>query len=62
MFTQATKVMINSKTKRAYGVKIIRNNHPQVVRAKRDIILSAGALSSPQLLMLSGVGKVFWIE
>lgn len=55
MFSQATKIMIDSKTKMAYGVKFMRNNRPHFVRAKKEVILSAGAIGSPQILMLSGV-------
>ncbi|CAH1163187.1 unnamed protein product [Phaedon cochleariae] len=56
MHAQVTKVMIHSKTKRAYGIKMVRNNRPQLVRAKKEIIMSAGAIGSPQILMLSGIG------
>lgn len=62
MEAQATKVMIDPKTKRAYGVKFVRNNRPQIVRARREVILSAGAIGSPQLLMLSGVGPKDHLE
>ncbi|CAK1541574.1 unnamed protein product [Leptosia nina] len=56
LFSHATKVLIDKDTKRAYGVEFIRDNAKQVVYAKREVILSAGAIASPQLLMLSGVG------
>lgn len=62
MEAQATKIMIDPNTKRAYGVKFVRNNRPQVVRARREVILSAGAIGSPQLLMLSGVGPKDHLE
>lgn len=42
--------------KRAVGVEIRRGGQVQQVRARREVILSAGAFGSPQLLMLSGVG------
>lgn len=42
--------------KRASGVAFRQNKNPQSVTARREVILSAGAFQSPQLLMLSGVG------
>lgn len=51
-----TKILINPTTKIAYGVEFVKNNKKYVVRAKKEVILSAGALNSPQLLMLSGIG------
>ena len=41
---------------RAVGVEYMRHGRLEQVRADRDVILSAGAYHSPQLLMLSGVG------
>lgn len=51
-----TKILINPVTKVAYGIEFVRNRNRYIVKAKREIILSAGAINSPQLLMLSGVG------
>jgi choline dehydrogenase len=42
--------------KRAVGVEYMRHGRLEQVRAEREVILSAGAYHSPQLLMLSGVG------
>ncbi|HEY0290993.1 MAG TPA: choline dehydrogenase [Hansschlegelia sp.] len=41
---------------RATGVSYRRGGETRRVRAGRGVVLSAGALQSPQLLMLSGVG------
>ena len=41
---------------RATGVEFRQNGVPTIVRAAREVILCGGAINSPQLLMLSGVG------
>lgn len=41
---------------RAVGVEIIGRSGPRVIRAAREVVLSAGVVGSPQLLMLSGIG------
>ncbi|KAI4454887.1 glucose-methanol-choline gmc oxidoreductase [Holotrichia oblita] len=62
MYAQTTKVLINDHSKRAYGVKFVRNGKEQMVRARREVVLSAGAIASPQILMLSGVGPKDHLE
>ena len=42
--------------KRAAGVELEREGTMQVVHARREVILAAGAYHSPKLLMLSGIG------
>ncbi len=42
--------------RRAVGVEIARGGATQTVRARAEVILAAGAIGSPQLLQLSGVG------
>lgn len=52
-----TKVLIHSEMRRAYGVVFDRNDRRGLeVYAHREVILSAGSINSPQLLMLSGIG------
>jgi choline dehydrogenase len=41
---------------RANGVRYLRRGVEEVARAESEVILSAGAVGSPQLLMLSGIG------
>jgi choline dehydrogenase len=43
---------------RAAGVKLVRHGAPLTIRAEREVILCGGAIASPQLLMLSGIGPV----
>jgi choline dehydrogenase len=40
----------------ATGVEVLEGGEIQTYTARREVILSGGALSSPQLLMLSGIG------
>ena len=42
--------------KKAVGIKVNINNKVKKVFAKKEIILCAGSINSPQLLLLSGVG------
>ncbi|XP_063833148.1 glucose dehydrogenase [FAD, quinone]-like [Ostrinia nubilalis] len=51
-----SKVLINPMTRATYGVQYVRNRLQFEVRARREVILSAGPIASPQLLMLSGIG------
>ncbi|XP_054269438.1 glucose dehydrogenase [FAD, quinone]-like isoform X2 [Macrosteles quadrilineatus] len=56
-FSLVTRILINKSTKTAYGVEFI-NRKGETVRviARKEVILSAGSIKTPQLLMLSGVG------
>ena len=50
----ATRVLLEGR--RAVGVEYYRDGKLHKVRAGREVILSGGAINSPQLLMLSGIG------
>ncbi|KAK9880148.1 hypothetical protein WA026_008663 [Henosepilachna vigintioctopunctata] len=51
-----TRILINSSQKKAYGVEFIKDGQRFIAKARKEVILSAGAINTPQLLMLSGIG------
>lgn len=51
---QATQVLFEGR--RAVGVAYRQGAKQKEVRARQEVLLSAGAIQSPQLLMLSGIG------
>ena len=56
MHSLVHKIVIDSSTKQATAVRFEKRGKIYEVKAKKEIILSAGTVNSPQLLMLSGVG------
>src|SRR3954463_8191003 len=51
---QATRVLVDGG--RATGVEYLKGGRRQVAHADREVVLSGGAINSPQLLLLSGIG------
>ena len=51
---QVSKIIIENKA--AIGVEIKNKNKLEKTFAEKEVLLSAGAINSPQILMLSGVG------
>jgi 4-pyridoxate dehydrogenase len=47
---------------RATGIEFLKSGAIHAVRARREVILSAGVINSPQLLMLSGIGAAAALE
>ena len=54
--TRALTTKVIFEAKRAVGVEYIQNGVRKIARATREVILAGGAINSPQLLQLSGVG------
>ncbi|CAH0579127.1 unnamed protein product [Chrysodeixis includens] len=52
-----TKVLVTKRLK-AYGVEVERNGKKYTFYTTREVVVSAGSIASPQLLMLSGIGPV----
>ena len=47
---------IEIKDGRATGVRVMRGGRSEVISANIEVVLAAGSINSPKLLMLSGVG------
>lgn len=54
-WAMTTRVLFEGK--RAVGVEYRQHGGTRVVRARREVILAAGAVESPKLLEISGVGE-----
>jgi len=54
--TDTTAIRVIFDGRRVIGVRCIKNGAAQEYRAAREVIVSAGALQSPKLLQLSGIG------
>lgn len=55
-----TRVLIDKK--HAYGVEFLHKNRMRTVYVRKEVIVSAGSLNSPKLLMLSGVGPKRYLQ
>jgi choline dehydrogenase len=56
LLTEATVTRVIVDGNRAVGVEFDKDGARQTVRARREVVLCGGAINSPQLLMLSGIG------
>lgn len=54
--TESVATGLTFEGKRCTGVKYLRAGNPQAVRAAREVILCSGAVNSPHLLQISGIG------
>lgn len=56
IITHATASQVIVKNGRAIGLKFLHQKKEQIVYAENEIVLSGGAVNSPRLLLLSGIG------
>lgn len=54
--TEATATRVLIENNRAVGVEFDQGGQRHTVNARREVVLCGGAINSPQLLMLSGIG------
>jgi choline dehydrogenase-like flavoprotein len=54
--TDARMTRILFEGRRAIGAEVLQGGQLRTIRVRREVLLSAGAFQSPQLLMLSGIG------
>lgn len=54
--SHVTRILFDATGRQAIGVEYYRRNKKYRVFARKEVIISAGAINSPQLLMLSGIG------
>ena len=51
---QVSRIVVEKN--RAVGVELIENGRPVVHRAEREVLVASGAIGSPKLMLLSGLG------
>ena len=56
VFTGAHTTRILLEKKRAVGIEFVHDGHLKQLKCQGEVLLCAGAIQSPQLLMLSGIG------
>lgn len=61
-FSEVTRVLLRGDDNEAFGVEYIRHGVKKSAFAKREIIVSAGAIQSPKILMNSGLGPKAHLE
>ncbi|KAL1117360.1 hypothetical protein AAG570_004686 [Ranatra chinensis] len=54
--SSVTRVLLDRSGRRALGVEYQRDGLTRTVAARKEVVLSAGSINSPQILILSGIG------
>ncbi|KAG5897961.1 hypothetical protein JTB14_013535 [Gonioctena quinquepunctata] len=57
-----TRINIDPKSKLVTSVVFSHDNKTHIARVEKEVIVSAGAIASPQILMLSGIGPKKHLE
>ncbi|GFG36541.1 hypothetical protein Cfor_04789, partial [Coptotermes formosanus] len=62
MESMVTKILIDKGRKQVKGVTYFKDGKYKTIRVRKEVILCAGAIQSPQILMLSGIGPKEHLE
>lgn len=62
IYTHSTALRVVFEGRRAVGVEVERDGARFTLRASREVVVAAGALQSPQLLMASGLGPAAHLQ
>ncbi len=57
IYTDKSVIKILVEKGRAVGIEYLDGNEKKTLRANQEVIVSSGAIGSPRLLMLSGIGR-----
>nr|XP_013189588.1 unnamed protein product [Amyelois transitella]XP_013189589.1 unnamed protein product [Amyelois transitella]XP_013189590.1 unnamed protein product [Amyelois transitella] len=60
--SMVTKLIFDDTLTKVVGVELEKHNRKYKILASKEVIVSAGAINSPQLLMLSGIGPRAHLE
>jgi choline dehydrogenase len=61
LITHALAERVDLEGKRAVGVTYRQDGRSATIRARRDVILTGGAINTPQILQISGIGDPAWL-
>lgn len=59
IYSFVEQIKIDPRSKYAFGVEFSKHGVKKTAHVKREVILSAGTIQTPQLLMLSGIGNTW---
>lgn len=57
LFSETLVTRVTLTDRRATGLEVIRGNQSFTIEANREVILASGAVNTPHLLQLSGIGR-----
>lgn len=61
-FSEVSRVLLRGDDNEVFGVEYMRHGVKKVALAKREVVISAGSIQSPKILMHSGIGPKSQLE